>query len=627
VKDLAPFKRKVRDEKTYVALKLAEGSFVPVLLWRRRFAIAIMETHLKNSPNFVLSFAEDKFAPGRPEDRWHQFALERAEEAIDPKKRDKVKFDQRMREYEARAIGMTLKVLEPYQRRTNYEVVTIRENQLTKKVVAAIGLALMDSARFHRYDFDFLNTTVDQALERLLHSERVDLWVALRLAATLPIDATTMPLPQKEQRPLYVLAIETAISFIPFVGNLVAAYEAYSGKDLFGYQLTDAERAVMALAVIVPIAVRCIKHEKAIYSATRLSRLYGGTPAEWSHALAVGENLSSIRGPLQEVQSAIRTTAAGQRLTSQAAVRMGDLLEQIGIAKGATNVPVVLSQRAVNAYNELVSQFPRWVELDANAIQRIADLRVQSKIKGHLLEELTGNRFALWLNDPAGKAALGLDVAGKVEFIPGHLIRARSGMQRMVKGKPVLQSTFTELTDGILVVPTGENEYQVAAVLEAKAGQWSARGLTVKKGEKLTQAERIELRAYAEELFKDAQDIAATTGEPVNTSVGQIMKELLDAPPHIGGQLRSDIERLSELQVFFGGVPVKLDFSPNKTKFFGILPADVNPSRIAVNGPEGFINLFEEAKQAGIKNFEVIGFGVTSKELDEAARVLAQMLR
>jgi hypothetical protein len=306
---------------------------------------------------------------------------------------------------------------------------------------------------------------------------------------------------------------------------------------------------------------------------------------------------------------------------------MGDLLEQIGIAKAATNAPVVLSQRAVNAYNELVSQFPRWVELDANAIQRIADLRLQSKIKGQLLEELTGNRFALWLDDPAGKAALGLDVAGKVELIPGHLIRARSVMQRMVKGKPVLQSTFTELTDGILVVPTGENEYQVVAVLEAKAGQWSARGLTVKKGEKLTHAERIELRAYAEELFKDAQDIAATTGQPVDTSVGQIMKELLDAPPHIGGQLRSDIERLSELEVYFGGVPVTLEFSPNKTKFFGILPADVNPSRIAVNGPEGFINLFEEAKQAGIKNFEVIGFGVTSKELDEAARILAQMLR
>ena len=167
--------------------------------------------------------------------------------------------------------------------------------------------------------------------------------------------------------------------------------------------------------------------------------------------------------------------------------------------------------------------------------------------------------------------------------------------------------------------------YRVVAVFEAKSGEFAIRGLTLRRPDKLTVAERKELRAYAEQLYRDLQDIAKKNGTTVDTSVGQIIKELVEQKGP--GQLRSDIERLSEVRVFFGGEEVKLHFRPNQTKFFGIVPSDVNPARIPdPKSPGQFVNIYDEVRDAGIQNFEVIGFGVTQKELRSAAAVLAKAL-
>jgi hypothetical protein len=400
-------------------------------------------------------------------------------------------------------------------------------------------------------------------------------------------------------------------------------YEVYAGHDLFGYKLTDTERGIMAACVFLPMVSRLVKEDRALYSASRMERLYGGTEAQWSRSLAMSERIAAQDGAYFKLKSAQKTLAGGGRLSQATAGEIGDLLEKIAIAKAEKAVPTVVSPRAVNAYETLVAHNPRWAELDPRTMERIAALGSESKIQGHLLEELGYNRFPVWLNDPAGKAALGLEhVVGRIEYIPGHLIRTPGG--RLKNMKPG-EFTRIEGMDGLLVVHQGENRYLVVGVVQDKAGEMAARGLTEGKVTTLTADEVKETRAYAEQLFRDAQDIARKNGTPLTTSVDKIFEEL--SKQRGPGQFASDIERLSEVRFFFGGEEVALTFRPQQTKFFAVVPSDVNPSRLAdPRRPGNFLDVFADARKIGITNLEVIGFGVTQKELKSAAEVVAKAL-
>jgi hypothetical protein len=621
--DLGPFRRIFRDTRDSLARELAEGNFRPLDIAIRRFQIAVMELQLRDSPNFVTSFVDDPRTRYSAPEMWRRHVLGKAEELVMPSKRDPEKFRQKMDDYLQRGHQMILRVHAAARYYTNHEVITIRENDAAKATITAIAHALQKSANFHQYDFDFLEVSVDAGVRRLLTSERLDLLIALRLATSVPGDVSVMPLPKPAQRPFFVAVIETAISFIPFVGTAVMAYEVSTGQDLFGYKLTDTERGIMAACVFLPMVSRIIKEDRALYSASRMERLYGGTEAQWSRSLAMSERIAAQDKGFIRLKTAQQTLASGGRLSQTAVAEVGDLLEKIAVAKADQAVPSVLSKRAVDAFDALVAHNPRFAELDANAIERIARLGSESKLQGQLLEELGYNRFALWLNDPAGKAALGLEhVAGRIEYIPGYLIRTPGA--RLKNMKPG-QVTMIEGMDGLLVVREGGNQYRVVGVVQDKAGQMAARGLTQGNAGRLTADEMTEVRAYAEDLFRDAQDVAKKNGTPVNTSVDEIIKELTAVRG--SGQFASDIERLSSVRFFFGGEEVTLLFQPKQTKFFAVVPSDVNPSKIPdPTRPGSSVDIFSEARKIGISNLEVIGFGVKQKELRDGAEVLAKAL-
>jgi carboxypeptidase C (cathepsin A)/GH25 family lysozyme M1 (1,4-beta-N-acetylmuramidase)/subtilisin family serine protease len=616
-RDLAPFRAILSDAKESLARELAEGDFQPFFIAAQRDAFEVMERQLLSFPENALSFNMQK-VPGRtPAQLWYKYMLEQAMAARDASLRDPAAFRIKMDEYFNLGNDMVGHIAELIawgkQYRTDDEIYTVRESKQTGDVVMAIALALQQSANFHRYDYDFLDVSAKNALQRMLREERPDLSVALRISSSVPGDISVTPLPRAEQRPAYVTLIETAISFVPLVGNAVMAYESVAGRDLFGYKLSDVERGILGASVLLPMMGRFIEADRAIYSAERMARLYGGEAESWSHTLALSERVSAEPNAFSRLRAAERAVAAGERLTPKTAGEFADMLLAIDIAKAGKGVPTVLSRRSVLAFDTLVQHSGRWAELDANAIERISRLKVGSHVQGQLLEELLGNRMAVWLNDPAGKAALDLEAyRGRLEFIPGHLIRDLKGRQ---------------LTDGMIIRKLNDGTYRIAAVCEAKAGEFAARGLSLKSVEiaKLSKADREMLTAEAEETLQFLQERARRTGQPVSVSLDDIMKEI--AQEH-GGQIRQDIERLSPslsnnpnddtdvlAPVLIGGEEVRVRFSPKFVKFFGVLPSDVKATDIA-----------KQLLDAGIKNFVSLGLNVTQDELRSAAEVVKTML-
>lgn len=105
-------------------------------------------------------------------------------------------------------------------------------NPLVAEIMAVVSRELMDWFRAQPNTRRLIDFPARFGLVTML-SEREDLVALLPIAATLPPDVEVSDVPI--DRPALVEAIELAIGLIPVVGSVVAAYEAWSGEDLFGY--------------------------------------------------------------------------------------------------------------------------------------------------------------------------------------------------------------------------------------------------------------------------------------------------------------------------------------------------------------------------------------------------------
>lgn len=86
-----------------------------------------------------------------------------------------------------------------------------------------------------------------------------------------------------------------------------------------------------------------------------------------------------------------------------------------------------------------------------------------------------------------------------------------------------------------------------------------------------------------------------------------------------GGQIRRDIERLSELgSINIGNIANDIVFSPTKTKFIGVVPAGLRPR---------LMTSIRAQLTAENLSFEIIAADVTSGELDTAATQLQNLAR
>ncbi|GGM77150.1 hypothetical protein GCM10012275_54740 [Longimycelium tulufanense] len=440
-------------------------------------------------------------------------------------------------------------------------------------------------------------------LAKMLH-ERPDLSMLLRIAQTLPLDVEVSSIPV--DRPAFVEAIELAVGLIPVVGNVVAAYEAWAGEDLFGYKLSDVERGVLAASVLLPTAGRLVKGGRALYTEARLVSMYGKDAAAWARATGASGRGLARRDALGVVGRAEQTIRGGSSLTGTLLKESADAVPKLAKG-GAPKLTTTVDQVTADLWRELSSAHTVLRSLDEPALERIlAKGPNVDHLKGQLLEELVESRLVPWLSTRHGGFALGIAIpAGKkLEFIPGHLIRDVNGRQ---------------LTDGILAYRDSGN-LVIAAVFEAKAGKRAARELSHSKGgiSSLTKDELAELRANAKDVWRDLRDEAKAAGKPFTKKLDDVMKEY--ALSERGGQVRRDIERLAEAtagtsKIRVGSQEIPVRFSPTKTKFFGVVPRDLSAKTIKT---------LEGQLAAEKVTYEILGLDITASTLKQIAAKLKE---
>ncbi|UHH09249.1 pre-toxin TG domain-containing protein [Luteimonas fraxinea] len=571
--DIRPYEAALVRAKARLTQLLASGhASAPTIAVVRR-SIELMIEGLKSPPQ-VLAF--DKMpadARGfRGPDRWQVACEGLADQEINPQFLDPAARAAKFSEYlnlsqqlpkdaQVRAYGFL-------DKKNGKSYMVYGEQADVVPTMRMIGSELL--AWFHTQPNSKLMATMSaKAGLATMLSERPDLVVLIRLAQTGPLDGEVRAVPI--DRPAAVEVAELAIGLVPYVGNMVAAYEVYEGRDLFGYALTDVERGILGATVLLPAAGRLVKGGRALYTEARLVKLYGRDAAAWSKVVQASGRAESATGgkALVEVEKAGIELRAQRRIAGQVAKDAAPAIP--ALVRGATNAAPVADARVIKLLGELQTVSREMGSLDAPALLRILEKGPNvDHLKGQLLEELIESKIVPWLRTRVGEFALGLKVpAGKkLEFIPGHLIRDANGRQ---------------ITDGMMAYRSG-GELYIAAVFEAKAGKSAARELSVAKGSwsKMSEDAKGELLANARDIWRTRAARAKRQGQPFTQTIDDITEEYKLA--ELGGQVRRDIERLSAaggkntLQV--GSETLVVNMRPQQTKFFGITPSNVATNTI-----------------------------------------------
>ncbi|PGH07668.1 hypothetical protein GX51_01677 [Blastomyces parvus] len=443
---------------------------------------------------------------------------------------------------------------------------------------------------------------LDQSSAAAMHNflnERPDMIVLLNLITRLPTTKTQSQ--GTIDRPAAVGAIDFTLSLVPFLGNAIALYELWAGHDLFGYELSHVEQAILAASILLPVAGRMVKGGRALYTEARLVKLYGKDAASWGKVMNASARAS-------EQQAAIRSIEAGE----EALAKLGRVEGKIAQEAAAGVKAVVLSPGTLPRFvapetkilwETLSKKYPILDKLDEIAIDRVLRKGPNvNHLKGQLLEELAESHLIPMLRERHVGFALGVKVPkGKtLEFIPGYSIMDASGRQ---------------ITDGVLGY-MDKQVFNILAIFEAKSGRKGARELTVTttRVSKMSQDDLLEVKAAAKESWLNARGIARRNKQPFTKTVADFEKQLLKTKDT--GQLQRDLERLSRnagkplTKIYIGEVHTAVRISPNNTKFFGIFPKGIRTSLVEV-----------EAKAAGFK-FEALTVPIHKTELTALAKEL-----
>lgn len=600
--NLAPYRAAVERQRSRLAVMLADGRSSPGEIAVVRVAYTTMSELLATAPGSVLAY--EKAGPDAMgmsgADRWTMESIRRAGDVVFPHEGSVEEVARKYEEY----LTLSLEILRWGQARQELIVdkqrgrqyLILGANPLVAKIMAVVSAALMDWFRRQPEKRAFLDAPARVGLADML-AERPDMVALLRMSAQLPLDVEISDVPV--DRPASVEAIELAIGLIPVVGSCVATYEAWTGLDLFGYHLTDLERGILAASVLLPAAGRLAKGGRALYTEARLVSLYGRDAAAWSRAVRAGERGVIQREALGALEKADRELRVTRSLSGAAGKEAAAALPAV-VRGGATGA--VVDAAITDLLRDLAQAHPILKQLDGYALERVlAKGPNTSHLKGQLLEELVESRLVPWLAKREGGFALGVVVpAGKkLEFIPGHLIRDLSGRQ---------------ITDGVLAFRDGE-KLVLVGVFEAKAGPHAARELSFARDSLsgLTQSELSELRASARDVWREQAAAAKAAKQPYARTVDDVMKEF--ALSERGGQVRRDIERLAadtsgSTKLRVGTQEMAVEFSPTRTKFFGVIPKGVRSATI-------------EAQLAAEKvMYEILGVDLTSSQLDDIAKKL-----
>ncbi len=595
--------------------EFAKGSAQPADLFRQKKVLEHMEANIHNKkiPAFELLDGSEGGNPGDGVELWHEIIRAEIDKMYWASRLDSDAYFDTLEAYLKywTRIGSTHLRIKAFTDPSDGYRYVHRPNKLTKAVIASIEKELM-AWIIANYDYDrhARSRGPEYGLWSLLE-ERRDLKTGLRLAQVLPADVERFHV--GIDRPAWVEVTSFAVGFIPFVGNAVAAYEAYAGRDIFGYKLTDTERAIIGASVLLPFAGRFVKTGKSLYTADRMKKLYGRDAADWVIAQSRGEALASLpilARKLDDTESLIRSgRKVGQELAQELDPLFKKLADDVPLQ---SSVPTNVDPLTQNLFLKLSNKYGFLDDLDLLSLQRMVDKGPHvNHIKGQLLEELLESRVAKFMADPMGRELLGLpkEIRGfkaldqKLEFIPGHLIRDADGRQ---------------ITDGVIGFKDKDGVLNLLAVFEAKAGKGASRGLTSKSTsmKKMSKADRHELRMVAKEYLVELREEAEKKGNPFNLSLEQVERKIVKSER--GGQIRTDVERLSEgannvpVDILIGNESQAVRISTGRTKFFGVLPSNVSGK-----------NIEKTIKGLGY-NFEAMPLDITAQRLTVFAKRLAK---
>ena len=601
---IEPYKRAVAEQERKFRLAMAAGKASAFELALLRVTWEIMRDELMSAPKSVLVWdrmgADPKFGFKGP-DRWVQASLQKASERISPQYGSREQLARKYEEY----LDLSLEILRWGQhkqglivdKQAGKQYLIFGAQPIVGEIMKLLSTELMAWLNAQPNTRILIESPARYGLATML-TERRDLATLLRVAETLPLDVEVSEVPV--DRPAMVEAIEFAVGLIPVVGNIVAAYEAWSGNDLFGYKLSELERGILGASVLLPTAGRLVKGGRALYTEARLVSMYGRDAATWSKAIGASGRGLAERKALTAVETAERTLRIKKALGGAVAREAADAVPRL--TKDIAAVATKVDQKVVELLKELRSAHPQLRVLDELSLERVlAKGPNVDHLKGQMLEELVESRVVPWLSTREGGFALGITVptGKKLEFIPGHLIRDTAGRQ---------------ISDGMLVYRDGET-LVIAAVFEAKAGKNAARELSVKRGSlsTLNEAERAELRANAKDVWLEQRDAAKAAGQPFKKTVEDVEREYILSER--GGQVRRDVERLADAvegnsRIRVGTQELAVKLSPTKTKFFGVLPKDVRAATIEA-----------ELKDSGFA-YEILGVDIKASALKDIAEKL-----
>jgi hypothetical protein len=252
-------------------------------------------------------------------------------------------------------------------------------------------------------DPNFLQTSVEDDFAYYL-SKNWELKQALELTQAHPyVEKAAL---EREEIPGWQTAIEVVVGFIPVVGQVVGAYEAISGKDLFGNPLSNAERAILGASILLPASAKIYKGGKALYTVDEFTKLYRNMSAAEADALfraTAGIKPGSFGARLLgEVTDTIKNNKAGTVFKDPEKLKkVGRLLDDMGLTEQKT--ARALSKRPGSILEGVEKQADEIAEKEINNIGAITEGALNDDTV-KLLKQQPALRSALAENGLAARA-------------------------------------------------------------------------------------------------------------------------------------------------------------------------------------------------------------------------------
>jgi hypothetical protein len=221
----------------------------------------------------------------------------------------------------------------------------LTEHPLREKSLDALVRATLAWAYSHTEDPDFLRRSPSEVALYLLAS-RSALATAIELGRKAPPHLDYTPPPEDEYTP-EEWVLELAVGFTPLLGEVTDLEAAVSGYSLTGHRLSNPERFIHVLGVVLPLANGKLLKE-------------GGGAALERVALATGRSL-------EEVQALSRVAS---HLSPE------DAKEIERVLKGAADGGGKLTEEELAFLNRVAGKLEQPLSLAANALRNGAALPV-----------------------------------------------------------------------------------------------------------------------------------------------------------------------------------------------------------------------------------------------------------